>query len=182
MIWRCHVGIDTPNDLAHSAWRFLAGYVDAAEGYVFSRESFFWDDLDYIGVEGFWPLINGKDPRHDNPSVDVLRQGWGLNFLKEGQPPGIELRDLHIEYQRPVLLTGLGYVSRGGTSAAPFKGDYTQAAAGGKVNDQAQERPYKAAWPVGEAIAELDRQRARQFDPTMVDAFLRIVDQPAPQI
>jgi cyclic di-GMP phosphodiesterase len=45
-----------------------------------------------------------------------------------------------------------------------------------------QKRPYKAAWPVGEAIAELDRQRAKQFDPTMVDAFLRIVDQPTAQI
>jgi putative two-component system response regulator len=39
-----------------------------------------------------------------------------------------------------------------------------------------QKRPYKAAWPVGEAIAELDRQRSTQFDPALVDAFLRIVD------
>jgi putative two-component system response regulator len=39
-----------------------------------------------------------------------------------------------------------------------------------------QKRPYKAAWPVGEAIAEIDRQRAKQFDPTLVDAFLRIID------
>jgi cyclic di-GMP phosphodiesterase len=45
-----------------------------------------------------------------------------------------------------------------------------------------QKRPYKAAWPVAEAIAELDRQRAKQFDPTMVEAFLRIVDQRAAQI
>ena len=28
-----------------------------------------------------------------------------------------------------------------------------------------QQRPYKPAWPVAEAIAEIDRQRDRQFDP-----------------
>ena len=38
-----------------------------------------------------------------------------------------------------------------------------------------QKRPYKPAWPVDEAIAEMERQRARQFDPTLIDAFLCIV-------
>ena len=39
-----------------------------------------------------------------------------------------------------------------------------------------QQRPYKAAWPVGDAIAEIDRQRARQFDSDVVDAFLRVIE------
>ena len=39
-----------------------------------------------------------------------------------------------------------------------------------------QQRPYKEAWPVGDAIAEIDRQRGRQFDPALVDAFLRVID------
>jgi putative two-component system response regulator len=40
-----------------------------------------------------------------------------------------------------------------------------------------QKRPYKAAWPIAEAIAEIERQRTRQFDPEIVDAFLRVVEQ-----
>ena len=40
-----------------------------------------------------------------------------------------------------------------------------------------QKRPYKAAWSVGDAIAEIDRQRNLQFDPTLVDAFMRVIDQ-----
>jgi putative two-component system response regulator len=43
-----------------------------------------------------------------------------------------------------------------------------------------QKRPYKAAWPITEAIAEIERQRTRQFDPEVVDAFLRVIDQQSP--
>lgn len=45
-----------------------------------------------------------------------------------------------------------------------------------------QQRPYKAAWPVGEAIAEIARQRGRQFDPTLTDAFLQVIEQRNPQV
>jgi putative two-component system response regulator len=44
-----------------------------------------------------------------------------------------------------------------------------------------QKRPYKAAWPVGDAIAEIERQRSRQFDPALVDAFLRVIEQREPE-
>jgi putative two-component system response regulator len=37
-------------------------------------------------------------------------------------------------------------------------------------------RPYKPAWPKEDAVAEIQRQRGRQFDPSLVDAFLRIID------
>ena len=43
-----------------------------------------------------------------------------------------------------------------------------------------QKRPYKEAWPVNEAIAEIDRQRGRQFDAHLVDAFMRIIDRQEP--
>ena len=39
-----------------------------------------------------------------------------------------------------------------------------------------QQRPYKEAWPVAEAIAEMERQRGHHFDPSLVDAFLRIIE------
>jgi putative two-component system response regulator len=40
-----------------------------------------------------------------------------------------------------------------------------------------QQRPYKDAWPIPEAVAEIDRQRTHQFDPRIVDAFLRVIEQ-----
>jgi CHASE2 domain-containing sensor protein len=37
-------------------------------------------------------------------------------------------------------------------------------------------RPYKEPWPLQDTLDELARQRARHFDPTVLDAFLGMVD------
>lgn len=132
------------------AARWDSIYTDA---YDPGAHQFFWDALDYIGIEGFWPLINGKDPEHNDPSISRLRQGWTFNFIQGGMPPGAAVRSLHDEYHKPVLLTGLGYVSRGGTSADPAKGDSAQAAVGGTINTRAQERPYHAAFDFWSGVA-----------------------------
>jgi PAS domain S-box-containing protein len=39
-------------------------------------------------------------------------------------------------------------------------------------------RPYKQAWPRAQALAELHRQRGRQFDPHVIDAFLALQHEP----
>jgi response regulator RpfG family c-di-GMP phosphodiesterase len=44
------------------------------------------------------------------------------------------------------------------------------------------DRPYKDPWPLQEALGELRRERGRQFDPHVVDAFLRIVDDLEPAL
>src|SRR3989440_9941741 len=46
VIWRCHVGIDVPTDIARRAWKFLIPYVEPADAYVFSRRAFVWEGLD----------------------------------------------------------------------------------------------------------------------------------------
>ena len=38
------------------------------------------------------------------------------------------------------------------------------------------DRPYKRAWPIDEALAEIESQKGRQFAPQIVDAFLRSQD------
>jgi len=39
------------------------------------------------------------------------------------------------------------------------------------------ERPYKKAWSLDDALREIVAQRERQFDPDVVDAFLNVVGQ-----
>jgi putative two-component system response regulator len=73
---------------------------------------------------------------------------------------------------------GDGYVGIAG-AAIPLAGRIVAVA---DVFDAlAQKRPYKPAWTVNEAVSEIERQRGRQFDPTLVDAFLRIIEQREPQ-
>jgi trehalose synthase len=43
VIWRCHVGVDKPNDHVMEAWRFLQPYVALADRVVFSRLQYAWD-------------------------------------------------------------------------------------------------------------------------------------------
>ena len=43
-------------------------------------------------------------------------------------------------------------------------------------------RPYKRAWPLDDALAELAAQRGRQFDPALVDAFLTLAPELEPEL
>jgi putative two-component system response regulator len=44
-----------------------------------------------------------------------------------------------------------------------------------------QQRPYKPAWPLKDAVAEVERQRRFQFDPCVAEAFLRIMERNQPE-
>ena len=40
VVWRCHVGRDTPNELTDVGWSFLEPYVRQADATIFSREAY----------------------------------------------------------------------------------------------------------------------------------------------
>jgi trehalose synthase len=40
VVWRCHVGIDSPNEHSELGWEFLRPYIDGVDATVFSREQF----------------------------------------------------------------------------------------------------------------------------------------------
>lgn len=40
IVWRCHVGIDVPNDYSELAWSFLRPYLEDVDGFVFSCARF----------------------------------------------------------------------------------------------------------------------------------------------
>jgi trehalose synthase len=64
IIWRAHVGLDLPNDLAREAWRFLLGYVELADAYVFSRGAFSWEGLDSAKLTVIPPSIDAFAPKN----------------------------------------------------------------------------------------------------------------------
>ncbi len=58
-VWRCHIGVDRPNDLVRRAWDFLRPYVGVADACVFSRREYFWEGLE---EERCWVMPPSLDP------------------------------------------------------------------------------------------------------------------------
>ena len=90
VIWRCHVGIDTPSDLARGAWDFLTPYVQHADAYVFSRRAFVWEGLDDRKLEVIPPTIDPFSPKNqplDSATVRAILAVAGLDDSVDPAPP-----------------------------------------------------------------------------------------------
>src|SRR3989449_1033436 len=58
VVWRSHIGVDEPNDLARTVWDFLRPFVSEASACVFSRAAYAWDGLDEARVRIITPCID----------------------------------------------------------------------------------------------------------------------------
>ncbi len=67
----------------------------------------FWDHLDLIGVQGYFPI--SKKP---NPAISDLEEGW--------QPVLNKLKAFHSRVGRPVIFTEFGYNRALNTAAEPW--------------------------------------------------------------
>ena len=97
VIWRCHVGLDEPNDNARRAWGFLRGYVEQADAYVFSRDAFVWEDLDRDRGSIIAPSIDAFAPKNqelDDDTVDAILAHAGIvDAPAKGDPPAFTRMD-----------------------------------------------------------------------------------------
>jgi trehalose synthase len=87
VVWRCHVGLDSPNDETREAWAFLRPYVVPADLYVFSRDAFAWEGLDRDRIEVIRPSIDAFAPKNedlDPETVDAVLRTSGL--VADGDP------------------------------------------------------------------------------------------------
>ena len=81
LIWRAHIGLDLPNDLAREAWRFLLPYVQEADAHVFSREAFAWEGLEPSRLMVIPPSIDAFAPKNQGmsyTSVTAVLRAAGL--------------------------------------------------------------------------------------------------------
>jgi hypothetical protein len=97
----------------------------------------FWDKVDIIGVDGYFPLTG-----HADPTVAELVAAWtnnvnGLNIVAA-------LKNLQTTYNKPLIFTELGYVSAPGTNEAP----YANAASGATYDPTEQNNCYEAFFEV----------------------------------
>jgi len=79
----------------------------AAEG-MNAQKIEFWSDLDYIGVDAYFPLTDKADP-----SLKELVEGWG-----KYEP---QIKDLSAKYSKQIIFTEIGFKSVEGTAIKPWE-------------------------------------------------------------
>jgi len=71
------------------------------------EEVAFWNELDYIGVQAYFPVATSE-----NPTLEEARQGW--------QPHLKKLEAFSKKYQKPILFTEAGYKSTKNAGIEPW--------------------------------------------------------------
>ncbi len=89
----------------------------------------FWDQLDYIGVDAYFPLSESK-----SPTIEELEIGWKLH--KE------QIQQIQSTYKKPVLFTEFGYRSVNFMGKEPWDSKRVQ----GQVNLEAQSNGLQAIY------------------------------------
>jgi trehalose synthase len=87
VIWRCHIGVDSPGDLAREAWDFMRRYVEDADAYVFSRERFVWEGLDEERVWIVPPSIDAFSPKNQDLEPKAVESILGVIGVGDGGEP-----------------------------------------------------------------------------------------------
>ncbi len=85
-----------------------------------------WQHLDYIGVTGYFELTDKADPTIENLEAAWTNDRYGQNIIAD-------LETLISRYEKPIVFSEIGYVSRDGTNTYPW--DYAPA---GDVDEQEQ--------------------------------------------
>jgi hypothetical protein len=90
----------------------------------------FWDALDYIGIDAYYPISYAP-----HPTVDQLVAGW--------QGPLAIIEQVAKKWGKPVLLAEVGYQSVEGAAATPWGADLSK-----PVDLQTQANAYEAVFRV----------------------------------
>ncbi len=95
----------------------------------------FWNDLDYIGVQAYFPLAATK-----NPGMKEIVQGW--------KTPIKQMEKVHQRFNKPILFTELGYKSTPDAAMEPWRWPEQEE----EISFETQERCYEAffqtVWPL----------------------------------
>ena len=88
IIWRSHIGVDTPNDAVRAAWAFLLPYVTHANAFIFTRRAYVPPELADADISIIPPSIDvfsQKNQAMTEPQVLSILMNAGI---LGGDPPG----------------------------------------------------------------------------------------------
>ena len=59
VVWRCHIGRDTPTELTDRGWAFLRPHIEDADAFIFSRRAY---APDWVPADRLWVIPPSLDP------------------------------------------------------------------------------------------------------------------------
>lgn len=91
----------------------------------------FWSELDYIGVQAYFPLTSNK-----NPDLETIKSGWETHIAT--------LKKVSNHYNMPILFTEIGYRSDEEATIAPWEWGAITGALTKKKSNKTQQLAYEA--------------------------------------
>jgi len=181
VVWRCHVGIDRPNEWTDRAWEFLHPLVEPAHAYVFSRGAFAPPFLDASRLAIIAPSIDPLSPKNEDlsradvssllASADLIsRSGPRLPgrlaspayVVREGPPPGASV-PLVVQISRWDRLKDMGGVLEGFARHVPADSGAHLVLAGPAFTGVADDPEAESIWTemveTWRGLAARDRER-----------------------
>ncbi len=80
----------------------------AANWYQEYEQISFWDQLDFIGIQAYFPLVD-----HNHPNPEEISKGW--------QPYLRKMQEVHRRYDRKIVFTEMGYKSTPDAASKPWE-------------------------------------------------------------
>ena len=68
----------------------------------------FWDQMDYIGIQAYFPLTDSI-----NPNLETIKKGWDPHITL--------LKGLSERHNKPILFTEVGYKSESSSTIRPWE-------------------------------------------------------------
>ena len=91
----------------------------------------FWDELDFIGIQAYFPLTDNQ-----NPDLATIKRGW------ESHIESLEL--FFNQYKKPILFTEVGYKSEALATVKPWEWGNALSILHRKKSDRTQQLAYEA--------------------------------------
>ena len=124
----------------------------------------FWNELDYIGVQAYFPLTQKK-----NPNLMEIKQGWEKHMEK--------LENIALTYGKPILFTEVGYKSEASATIKPWEWGSFLSILYKQKSDKTQQLAYEAMfqqfwgkdWFSGSYIWQWDTRTSAENAPKDLD-------------
>ena len=93
----------------------------------------FWDELDFVGIDSYFPLVDSK-----TPTIEELKKAWKPIFKK--------LKKFHEKTSKPIIFTEYGYMSIDGCAHKNWELESIRTEI--PVNEQAQANAIEAVFEI----------------------------------